>query len=1119
MKRLILISISAMFFIGVGSSVQAQNCGPILVDDFNDCQLDPNYDSNPIMGNNQWNESPDIAGRNIDGSCLLGIQSNGNQSITEINLGNLPPGTTNATIEFNYVYGSDDPNQNGALKGIVFNPNPQEFFAIPINNVTPGQDEFGNFFFDLSPLLQNGNEAVGFVFEDFTGTTGFVGIDDLLIVTNCDDGDPCTIDYCDPATGLCVHDFAWGPALTNATSPGPCYVYVGYILSVNNIVTETNVTAGVDPDDPSLVNQVIAGDNMENGVLCTWVVSHLWAPIDCDDGNPCTIDICDPETGECVHIFSCDDGDPCTIDYCDSETNECVHDPLFFPYLTPPPAPEPCLEYYGAAVVIDFAWSTTYSTVPASYTSNPPANEQLVIYSESVVEDNVLLCDYNVSHVFVPKDCDDGDPCTLDECDPATNECTHTPLYQSALDNIPLPSDPCMIYIGAFVTANGALVPSASTAPANYEIGPDNELLTESETLVEDGVVICDWIVTHIFAPNDCDDGDPCTIDFCDPVTGECVHIPIWIEYLNAPPAPDPCLEFIGMTVYISGVYQAAASSAPANQAVPEDGFGDSVILSGDCDVEIYYFWGPKDCDDQDPCTIDFCDPVTGVCVHIPIWIDLLNEPVAPAICLDFIGYVLIVNGVYQAGASTAPQNQAVPEGGFGDSVILTGDCTVEVYYFWGPKDCNDNDPCTIDFCDPDTGECVHLPKLIGIDVTAIQESCPGANDGDIFLQGVGGTPPYAYTLTDLFGNPGFGVFGAYIGLANGVYLVSATDADGCQAFDLVSLDPLPPIGIAGASTPVTCHIVNFGLCDGTITLAGGGGNGAPYTYSIDGAAYQAGNAFINLCAGNYNCTIKDKDGCVSPTIVVTVGTPPPLDVLALATIPSCSGDCNGSILASAAGGTPNYHYSLDGAPYTPALGGAGALTHTFENVCSNDYTVTVQDQNGCVANTDIFVPQPSPVVADTISVTPSTNGMNGAIDGIALGGTPPYSYGWIWDEEPDVVFATTEDVFELIPDTFYLAVIDSQGCMDTICVPVPGIPLDTDSDGDGLTDWEEHNVYSTDPDDTDSDDDGLEDGEEVMVYDTDPANGDTDGDGLDDGTEVGLTLTDPNVPDTDDNG
>ena len=59
------------------------------------------------------------------------------------------------------------------------------------------------------------------------------------------------------------------------------------------------------------------------------------------------------------------------------------------------------------------------------------------------------------------------------------------------------------------------------------------------------------------------------------------------------------------------------------------------------------------------------------------------------------------------------------------------------------------------------------------------------------------------------------------------------------------------------------------------------------------------------------------------------------------------------------------------------------------------------------------------------------------------------------------------------------------------------------DSDGDGLSDWDEVKTYKTDPTNGDTDGDGLMDGDEVKKYHTDPLKADTDGGGTDDGTEV----------------
>lgn len=60
----------------------------------------------------------------------------------------------------------------------------------------------------------------------------------------------------------------------------------------------------------------------------------------------------------------------------------------------------------------------------------------------------------------------------------------------------------------------------------------------------------------------------------------------------------------------------------------------------------------------------------------------------------------------------------------------------------------------------------------------------------------------------------------------------------------------------------------------------------------------------------------------------------------------------------------------------------------------------------------------------------------------------------------------------------------------------------DIDSDRDGLTD-EQEAILGTDPLNPDTDGDGLFDYEEVNIYNTDPLNPDTDGDGYSDGEEV----------------
>ncbi len=62
---------------------------------------------------------------------------------------------------------------------------------------------------------------------------------------------------------------------------------------------------------------------------CSEFGSCLGDPIDgWEDANACTVDICDPETGEVSHEPPVlDDGNDCTSDYCDT-TKGVIHEDL-----------------------------------------------------------------------------------------------------------------------------------------------------------------------------------------------------------------------------------------------------------------------------------------------------------------------------------------------------------------------------------------------------------------------------------------------------------------------------------------------------------------------------------------------------------------------------------------------------------------------------------------------------------------------------------------------------------------------------------------------------------------------------------------------------------------------
>ena len=63
-------------------------------------------------------------------------------------------------------------------------------------------------------------------------------------------------------------------------------------------------------------------------------------------------------------------------------------------------------------------------------------------------------------------------------------------------------------------------------------------------------------------------------------------------------------------------------------------------------------------------------------------------------------------------------------------------------------------------------------------------------------------------------------------------------------------------VAVTASAPDIPC-----GSTTGTITATATGGT-APYSYSLDGTTFQAGNTFTNKAAGAYTVTVKDARGC-----------------------------------------------------------------------------------------------------------------------------------------------------------------------------------------------------------------------------------------------------------------
>ncbi|MCX6182221.1 MAG: gliding motility-associated C-terminal domain-containing protein [Bacteroidetes bacterium] len=250
--------------------------------------------------------------------------------------------------------------------------------------------------------------------------------------------------------------------------------------------------------------------------------------------------------------------------------------------------------------------------------------------------------------------------------------------------------------------------------------------------------------------------------------------------------------------------------------------------------------------------------------------------------------------------------------------------------------------------------------------------------------------------------------------LCAGIYTGAVIDANGCIASSSVHI-----VDISGFSASITSttNLKCNAVCIGSASITAVGGT-LPYSYSWDDAASQTTATASNLCAGNITGIVTDQAGCkfVLPT---TITEPGAIVISVVTTDVSCSGLCDGQLLATVSGGTGStYTYSWNDP--------LNQKTLLADSLCPATYTLTVNDSVGCVKTSTRAISEPLPLIAFISSASNvSCNGnCNGSINSIGVAGTAPYSYSW--SSGP-----TTQNINGLCPATYTLTVTDAHGCKD----------------------------------------------------------------------------------------
>lgn len=224
----------------------------------------------------------------------------------------------------------------------------------------------------------------------------------------------------------------------------------------------------------------------------------------------------------------------------------------------------------------------------------------------------------------------------------------------------------------------------------------------------------------------------------------------------------------------------------------------------------------------------------------------------------------------------------------------------------------------------------VSQPTPISSNITHVNPHCSGDANGFATVNAVGGSPSYTYLWDS---GTGYQTTSTANNLPAGVFYVTISDSHNCTTIDSAVL--FPPV-LLTASTNLSNTTCN-NLCNGAVSIAPNGGT-SPYTYSI------SGGQLINLCAGTYYYTVTDSYACTfSGTF--NISEPEILDVTATSTISACNA-CTGTATAIATGGTQPYQYVWNNQ----------VNSATIQELCSQTYSVSATDINGCVDTTTIFV-------------------------------------------------------------------------------------------------------------------------------------------------------------------
>ena len=287
-------------------------------------------------------------------------------------------------------------------------------------------------------------------------------------------------------------------------------------------------------------------------------------------------------------------------------------------------------------------------------------------------------------------------------------------------------------------------------------------------------------------------------------------------------------------------------------------------------------------------------------------------------------------------------------------------------------------------------------------DAQATDVTCTGADDGTASANVTGANGSLTYLWSS-------GASTSEItGLPPGTYTFMATDEEGCDIMGEVVVDEPPPLQVSIDDVfDVSC----FEGTDGSIDITANGGTGM-LSYLWDNGVGSTEDP-ENLSAGTYTLSVQDANNCLEE-VTVNVAEPDEIMVNTFSMGESMVDANDGTASVEVTGGTLPYMY----------LWSSGDTSDMIVDQSPGSYSVTVTDDNGCMAVADVAIDSIDCALTVSESVTdPACAGdSTGAIRLEVSGGAEPISYDWEGG-------SFSGELNNLVSGTYAVTVSDAEGC------------------------------------------------------------------------------------------